>query len=189
MKKIIILILTTVFLFSLCIAPISCDKKQVESEEGQQRYTWDKGVHDFTAPERQNDYIVKDGATDYVLVVPAKANDKIELAVDEFKVLFKRATNIEIPTIRDNSGDPILTNDNAKRISIGETSLITKMSKEEQNWRAEEDARTMAAYQEILGDKARMGRAIKVAKRQAQDLSKRAEAMNNVARTRTKGKK
>lgn len=132
MKKIIILILTTVFLFSLCIAPISCDKKQVESEEGQQRYTWDKGVHDFTAPERQNDYIVKDGATDYVLVVPAKANDKIELAVDEFKVLFKRATNIEIPTIRDNSGDPILTNDNAKRISIGETSLITKMSKEEQ---------------------------------------------------------
>ena len=67
--------------------------------------------------------------------------------------------------------------------------MATKMSKEEQNWRAEEDARTMAAYQEILGDKARMGRAIKVAKRQAQDLSKRAEAMNNVARTRTKGKK
>lgn len=67
--------------------------------------------------------------------------------------------------------------------------MATKMTREEQLWRAEEDARTMANYQEILGDKARMGRAIKVAKRQATDLQKRAKAMDNVARTRTKGKK
>ena len=36
--------------------------------------------------------------------------------------------------------------------------MISK--KEKQQWQAEDDARTMAKYQEILGDKARMGRAI-----------------------------
>ena len=52
---------------------------------------------------------------------------------------------------------------------------------DEQKWQAQEDASTMARYQEILKDKARMGRAIKVAKQQAADLSKRASALQNVA--------
>lgn len=56
-----------------------------------------------------------------------------------------------------------------------------KVSKDERQWQAESDARTMAEYQQILGDKPRMQRAIKVAKQQAADLSKRANIMNNVA--------
>lgn len=59
---------------------------------------------------------------------------------------------------------------------------------QEQKWQAEEDARTMARYQEILNDKARMRRAVKVAKEQASDLNKRAAAMNKVANTKTKKK-
>lgn len=57
--------------------------------------------------------------------------------------------------------------------------MITKT--EQQRWQAEEDASTMARYQEILKDKARMGRAIKVARQKAQDLTKRASAMQGVA--------
>lgn len=41
---------------------------------------------------------------------------------------------------------------------------------------------TMARYQEILQDKARLNRAVKVAKQQAADLNKRAAAMANVAK-------
>lgn len=52
---------------------------------------------------------------------------------------------------------------------------------QEQKWQAEEDAHTLARYQEILGDKARMGRAVKVAKQQAADLNKRANLMQNAA--------
>lgn len=52
---------------------------------------------------------------------------------------------------------------------------------EERKWQAESDARTMAEYQQILSDKPRMQRAVKVAKQQAADLSKRATAMQNVA--------
>lgn len=56
--------------------------------------------------------------------------------------------------------------------------------KRELQWQAEDDARTMAQYQEILQDKARMGRAIKEANKQAQELNKRATAMRNAASTR-----
>ena len=55
------------------------------------------------------------------------------------------------------------------------------MSKQDLQWQAESDAQTMARYQEIIGDKARMNRAIKEANKQASDLSKRANAMKSAA--------
>lgn len=61
--------------------------------------------------------------------------------------------------------------------------------KSEQQWQAESDAHTMAQYQEILSDKNRMNRAIKVAKQQATDLTKRANAMKSVANTKATGGK
>jgi len=42
--------------------------------------------------------------------------------------------------------------------------------KQEQEWQAEDDARTMARYEEIMGDSKRKARAIKKAKEQAADL-------------------
>ena len=64
-----------------------------------------------------------------------------------------------------------------------------KMSKQDLQWQAESDARTMAQYQEITSDKSRMSRAIKEARKQAQDLTKRANAMKNAANTKTSGGK
>lgn len=58
--------------------------------------------------------------------------------------------------------------------------------KREQEWQAMEDARTMAIYQEIMSDKARIGRAIKVAKKQASELQKRANTMSKVAKSTKK---
>lgn len=62
-------------------------------------------------------------------------------------------------------------------------------SKKEQQWQAESDAHIMATYQEIMGDKARMNRAIKVAQKQAKDLTQRANAMQRVAGTKSSGKR
>lgn len=62
-------------------------------------------------------------------------------------------------------------------------------SRNELRWQAEDDARVMATYQEILGDKTRMNRAIKVAKSQAADLTKRANALQSVARTKSSSKR
>ena len=65
--------------------------------------------------------------------------------------------------------------------------MISK--KEQKQWQAEDDARTMANYQEILGDKSRLNRAIKVAQQQARDLNKRAAAIQSVAKTKSTGRK
>lgn len=66
---------------------------------------------------------------------------------------------------------------------------VRSSTRDEQRWQAESDASTMATYQEIISDKARMNRAIKVAKSKAQDLTKRATAMQNVARAKSISKK
>ena len=63
------------------------------------------------------------------------------------------------------------------------------MTKQDLKWQAESDAHVMAQYQEILGDRARMNRAIKVTEKQASDLSKRASAMQRVANTKSGGRK
>lgn len=66
---------------------------------------------------------------------------------------------------------------------------MSSQKRDELRWQAESDAQTMASYQEIMGDKARMNRAIKVAKSKAADLTKRASAMQNVARTKATSSK
>lgn len=60
---------------------------------------------------------------------------------------------------------------------------------DELKWQAESDASIMASYQEIINDKARMSRAIKVAQQKAKDLSKRANAMQTVAKSKAPSKK
>ena len=67
--------------------------------------------------------------------------------------------------------------------------MADKMSKQDLKWQAESDASTMARYQEIIGDRARMNRAIRVAQQQANDLNKRAAALQSVAKTRTSSRK
>ena len=69
------------------------------------------------------------------------------------------------------------------------SNVIARNRANELRWQAESDAQTMASYQEIMGDKARMNRAIKVAKSKAADLTKRASAMQNVAKTKTTSKR
>lgn len=66
--------------------------------------------------------------------------------------------------------------------------MAIKRNNQELQWQAESDAETMARYQEILGDKSRMNRAIKVAQKRADDLSKRANLMKGVAKSATRKK-
>lgn len=63
---------------------------------------------------------------------------------------------------------------------------MTTSSKLDAQWQAEADARTLANYQEILNDKVRLRRATVQAKKEAANLTKRANAMSYAARTRKK---
>ena len=54
--------------------------------------------------------------------------------------------------------------------------------KSDLQWQAEDDARTMARYQEIISDKARLKRATTAARKEAANLTKRANAMSAAAK-------
>ena len=58
---------------------------------------------------------------------------------------------------------------------------MPRMSAQDLEWQTRRDADTLAEYQAIMEDKARMNRARKQAMRQAEDLTKRASAMSRAA--------
>lgn len=60
------------------------------------------------------------------------------------------------------------------------------MAKVDNKWQAEMDAQTMAQYQEIIADKTRMNRAIKIAQNKAKDLQKRANIMSQIGKKKGK---
>lgn len=66
---------------------------------------------------------------------------------------------------------------------------MTKISKEELDWRAKDDARVLAQYQEILLDKARLSRAKKAATKEVTNLSNRLQIMKKVSATKSTSKK
>lgn len=82
-------------------------------------YTYD-GTHIYTAPDTDK-WLVKDGKTDYVLVLPEQMNSYLLTARNEFVDLFSDATGIEISFVSENA----VTDASAgKYISIGKTSLL-----------------------------------------------------------------
>lgn len=56
-------------------------------------------------------------------------------------------------------------------------------------WQAQNDADTMARYQELINDKPRLNRAIKAANQRAKDLAKQAATMQSAAKTKISRKK
>ena len=52
---------------------------------------------------------------------------------------------------------------------------------QEEQWQAESDAQMLARYQELLDDKPRLRRALKQAKKEEENLNKRASAMARAA--------
>ena len=53
-----------------------------------------------------------------------------------------------------------------------------KLSEDELKWRAEEDARTLERYQEIMNDKPRLEAAMKQAEKTVDNLQERAKALS-----------
>lgn len=92
LRRIIISILTVSMIFGC----VGCGDKKQEKQEVK--------------------YLLKEGASDYKLVIPKGAGNLIELATSEFNKFFSESTTVELPVVTDTEvaeGD--------KYISIGET--------------------------------------------------------------------
>lgn len=117
MNKKLIKIISCLLAFTITFCVAGCNER--EETVGRTVYN---GTHDYTAPERNDDYIVKNGKTEYKLVVPSEQSKYIKMAKREFNYLFLQATGISLNTVTD---DQATYDENAKYISLGKTSLLT----------------------------------------------------------------
>lgn len=118
-KKSICMFLATCTLLACSVGCKNGKKEQLEYIAPGAAKSDYVGTHDFTMSET-NDYLVKNGETDYVLVTRANLTPIEQTAKEEFITLFEAATNIRIPTINDNG---LSYDANSKYISLGETAL------------------------------------------------------------------
>ena len=78
-------------------------------------------------PDVTDGYIVKDGETEYVVVVSEEESDDISLAAKELYDLFLEATGIELQFVNDSNAT---YSENAKYISLGNTQISEVLGKD-----------------------------------------------------------
>lgn len=117
MKKFIVKILTLSLIFILVLSGCTTS---TESTNGAKPKEQKEQVHNYVLTET-NDYLVKDGKSDYTVIFPSENVKKhTSLAVSEFLEFFKQATGILLKS----SSDVGLTFDQSKTyISIGDTTI------------------------------------------------------------------
>lgn len=114
----IALCLVSVCVFSGCSGCSGCSKKKNEvSVLSGVEYN---GVHELNATET-NSWLVKDGKTDYEVVVPSETSALVNVAKDEFIDLFRMATGITLSIVKD---EGLTHTPNGKYISLGETTIF-----------------------------------------------------------------
>ena len=79
-----------------------------------------EGTHNLNANDKDG-YIVKNGQTEYQLVISENASQTIKMARDEFNYLFKIATGCELRVIFDTE---LTHSPNQKYISLGDNNLF-----------------------------------------------------------------
>lgn len=120
MKKICSRILSILLSATVVFGLVSCKKEEVPVDPTEKLSTY-QGTHIYTAPDT-SDYLVQNGKSDYVVVIPENASDYVVSAQEEFVHLFEKATDIQLRKATDTG---LTHNASARYISIGETSLLS----------------------------------------------------------------
>ncbi len=93
-----------------------------------EKVKYEDGTHIFTAPERANEYLVQDGATEYKILLPSLAGlikqPYAKKAADELVLFFKQATGITLDCHFEDEGTASKLEAGQKYISIGHTELF-----------------------------------------------------------------
>ncbi len=110
MKKIILFVLALIMLVSSVVCGSGCGNRPDDDSKTNQYV-------------ETNHYIVKDGTTDYKIVIPASAGYYEQLAADELQILLKEALDVELDVVYDRGLEytPLV-----KYISIGENDLANQ---------------------------------------------------------------
>ena len=129
MKNKIFKFVIFVLIFTLLSGSLGCSSEQgyypgdgAPSDFGSIDRVSYAGTHDINVSDTDK-YLVKDGRTDYTVIVPSDVSDMVSQAKTDFIILFKKATGISLSFKYDN--EVVDFTENSKYISIGNTSLIS----------------------------------------------------------------
>ena len=125
LKKLSRLFITIILILTLSVTAFACtDDAGIveETAEPIDKIVYNEGVHDFTAPDIEGEWLVKDGVTDYTIVLPITMDFIVTKALEEFKILFEKATNITTISVVKES-DVTWTED-GKYISIAQNAFF-----------------------------------------------------------------
>ena len=136
MKNLFKTLMLCILVAVLSISALACGKEDGEAEKVApiKKYHYE-GTHIQNQTEIPGKYLVKDGATDYVVVVP-NVNTKYYLqSKDDLIILFERATGITLNVTTDDKAVKDYKPE-SKYISLGQTALIEKagISKDEYSY-------------------------------------------------------
>lgn len=118
MKKILSIILAVITCFSF-VACKNSDNTGLQ-DAGRRRYS---GTHIFNVQDSETEYLIKNGATDYKILLPEKQTEYTNLAASELSTLFNEATGIQLQAERE-TGSGYTHNAEQRFISIGKTNLF-----------------------------------------------------------------
>ena len=119
MKKRIISLLLSALCLCTFLGGCGAKEKRVAERE---KYRYTDGVHDLTAPER-DDYMVQNGKTEYKLLLPSVTDSNLIIAEAELKYFFEEATGIKLTTVKESESGLAHTAD-GKYISLGATQML-----------------------------------------------------------------
>ena len=101
-----------------------CKKGENSTDEDSEEITrneaplYDKGIHELNYT-KTSDYLVKNNATEYSILIPENATSEIEYAAEELKELFQEATKVKLNVVKDNTVEAYSAD--KKVISLGDT--------------------------------------------------------------------
>ncbi|MBQ8657839.1 MAG: DUF4838 domain-containing protein [Clostridia bacterium] len=119
---------TSIFLSMILSASflVGCaEKESVETIQGPRevnRRTFTDGIHQFESKERA-DYLVSQGKSDYIIVMPKTSDKYTQMALTELTTLFEQATGINLPYIVETE-EGLTHSSTAKYISLGNTKMF-----------------------------------------------------------------
>lgn len=121
-KKLTCIFISAILAFGFLVGCDIKDSSTSKPNTNENNTILTNAIHEY-GMEKTNDYLVHNGTSDYVLVLPRLSSGDITVARDEFILLFKEATNISLKVIfEDEVG--LTHNANNKYISLGQTKLL-----------------------------------------------------------------
>ncbi len=120
MKKFIAILLVLVTCISFGLT--ACKSSSTEQPEQTDRIRY-QGTHIFNVSESETEYLVKNGATQYKILVPSSMSKYEGIGATELQTLFREATGIQL-VVEKESGAGYTHDANQKFISIGKTELF-----------------------------------------------------------------